>query len=116
MKIPVHYSLKVARKVVAKINLPKEIAKECCVKSWGNCREQGLHIVKYGVKDGKGVAIAQQRSSDEILVVCGSDRDFDTQTYQPSDELWDRAGARTHFHYDEIEKAAKHIEKYLQKP
>lgn len=120
MKIPVHYSLKVARKVVNKINLPKEIAKKCDVLSWSNCREQGLFIRKFemgkgGKGFGKGVAIAQQRNSEDILVVCGTSTDFDFQTHQPSDELWDRDGARVHFRYDEVDKAARYIENFLKK-
>ena len=110
MKIPVHYSLKVARAVVAKIDLPKEVAKNCTVESWSNCREQGLCIKKYD-DSSKAVLIAQQRSSDEILLVCGILRDFDFQTNQPSEELWNIG--RVHFDPKDVKKAAKHIEKFL---
>ena len=123
MKIPVHYSLKVARNVVSKIDLPKEIARGCWVESWSNGREQGLYISRLTIpsNSGKkivsqGIVIAQQRSSDDILVVCGDAQYFDVQTHQPSDKLWEKEGARFHFHYKDVEKAAKHIEKFLKNP
>jgi len=117
MKIPVHYSLKLARAVVAKIDLPKEVAKNCTVESWSNGSEQGLCIKKYdfsGAGDkGKHIVVAQQRSSEQILIVAGPSRDFDFQTNQPSDDIWYKDGARTHFDYNDVEKAARHIETLL---
>jgi len=110
MKIPLHYSLKVARQVVGKIDLPRNIAKHCTVDSWSNCREQGLCIkVNIGnkIEDWKSICIAQQRNSDDILIIVGNGRHFDIQTNQPNDEIWK---GRTHFRYDEITKAVKFIE------
>ena len=114
MKIPVHYSLKVARKVVSKIDLPAKVAKDCTVESWSNGREQGLCIKRFAITTmSKQIVIAQQRSSDQILIVSGTPSDFDYQTNHPSDDIWPREGARTHFNYNEIEKAARYIETLL---
>jgi hypothetical protein len=115
MKIPVHYSLKVARKVVAKIDLPAKVAKDCTVESWSNGREQGLCIKRFAIPStmSKQIVIAQQRSSDNILIVSGSQSDFDFQTNHPSDDVWVREGARTHFLSNEVLKAARYIETLL---
>lgn len=114
MKIPIHYSLKVARAVVAKIDLPKEVAKNCDVESWSNGREQGLCIKKFfPLGESKSIVVAQQRSSDDILIVAGTGSDFDFQTNHPSDDIWHKDGARTHFNYNEKEKAARYIETLL---
>jgi hypothetical protein len=114
MKIPVHYSLKVARAVVAKIDLPKEVAKNCTIESWSNGREQGLCIKRFfPLGESKSIVVAQQRSSDDILIVAGTCSDFDFQTNHPSDDIWDKDGARTHFNYNEKEKAARYIETLL---
>jgi hypothetical protein len=112
MKIPVHHSLKVARKVVGLIDLPKDIANNCSIESWSNCREQGLFIDLYGkvFGDSKGVCIAENRNSDHILVIAGLHKNFDIQTNQPSEEDWKN---RQLFDYNEHEKAARFIEGFL---
>lgn len=117
MKIPVHYSLKVARQVVSKIDLPKEIAENCEVKSYSNGREQGLFIYRFGFDctQAQALTVAQQRSSDEILVVIGAGIDFDVATNSPSEKLWERDGSKNYFRYDEVDKAAKFIEEFLKK-
>jgi len=114
MKIPIHYSLKVARQVVNKIQLPKEIAKDCSVESWSNCREQGLHITRYGFASntiGRGVNIAQQRNSDSILVCWGDATEFDDHN-QESDMVYEIQ--KRYFRYDEQEKASRFIARYLE--
>lgn len=114
MKIPVHYSLKVARKIASKIDLPKEIARNCTIKSWSNCREQGLSISRFcGISISPQVVFAQQRNSDDIMVISGTVSDFDPSTNQPREDVWKREGAMVHFAHNEIDKAAKHIEKVL---
>lgn len=113
MKIPLHYSLKVARSVVSKIDLPKNIAKHCTVDSWANCREQGLCISANvgNLNDWKKFVIAQQRNSDDILIVEGNYKMFDMQTNQPNDEVWEKG--RAHFKYDQITNAVKFIENQI---
>ena len=115
MKIPEHYSLKVARQVVNKIDLPKEIAKDCWVESWSNGREQGLHISRFmSGKNGetdRAINVAQQRWEDNIMVCWGKHSDFDYQTNQESDEVWNHQDK--HFKYNEQDKAAKFIARYL---
>ena len=90
MRIPLHYSLKVAHDVVKKIDLPKEIAGHCTVASWSNCREQGLCI---DCSDGPieswlKICIAQHRSSDNIVIIYGSYRNFDISTNSPNEAVW----------------------------
>ena len=117
MKIPVHYSLKVARKVVSKVDLPKEIAKECTVESSSNCREQGLFIKRFNhaFSTNKALTVAQQRTSDNIIIIAGHHNDFDVTTNSPSEQLWNKDGARHYFRYNEVDEAAKFIKKYLLK-
>lgn len=119
MKIPFHPSLKVAWKVVKQIDLPKEVAKNCSVSSWSNCREQGLHISymdfhKILTGDSRdfsrGVNVAENRSSDDIVVICGTRFDFDNQTNQANEKCWEN---RKYFRYDKVDEAAKFIASYL---
>jgi len=109
MKIPVHYSLKVARKIADRINLPKQIANECVLESWSNCREQGLSILRFYPVSRK-VVFAQQRNSDEIVIAYGHSSKFDNQSNMPSDEVWKD---NICFKHNEIDKAVKFIENFL---
>ena len=113
-KLPLHYSLAVARKIVNKVKVPKDIANHCSVESWANCREQGLSIgVHIGhIDKWKNILVAQQRNSDDILIVVGASSMFDNQTNQPSDEIWDTG--RTHFRYNEVDKAVRFIEDIIR--
>ena len=111
MKIPVHYSLKVVRAVISKINLPKEIAERCILESWSNGREQGHCIKCFPPTNSKSVVIAQQRNSDDILILCGNSLAFDIQTNQPSETIVQNS--KICFRYNEVEKAAKHIKNFL---
>jgi len=112
MKIPLHYSLDVAMKVVNKINLPKEIAKNCDIQSWSNGREQGvcIHSTNGNYETWSKIAIAQQRNSDSIMVISGRDVNFNIQTNMPDDEAWEK---RKHFEYNEVKKAAEYITKII---
>ena len=96
-----------------KIDLPKEIARDCTLQSWSNGREQGL-CISYFAPDlkSKMVVFAQQRSSDAILIVGGHPNDF-CINHQPSDALWVKDGARVTFDADDHDKAVKYIEKFL---
>lgn len=110
-KIEVHPSLVVARKVVRELEkiIPKNIANNCRIASWSNCREQGLCIECFsGLTDfSKKVCIAECRNSDSILVVHGTNYDFDMQTNQPSEEIYQKN--RRYFDYQHFKDAAKHI-------
>jgi len=107
MKIPYHYSLEVAHQIVDKINIPKEVGNYVTLESWSNCREQGLCIsVALGkIKQWKKICVAQQRSSDSILIIAGNSMEFDNNN-QPSEEIWP---SRITFSYNEQNKAAKYI-------
>jgi len=118
MRIPVHHSLKVARSVVNKIQVSSKLAHQCSVMSWSNCRAQGLHIMRFSFqKKGEPwlspcVNIAQSRRSDDILVCYGDSKEFDNQTHQESEHVY--RNQSKHFRYDEEDKAAKWIAKYLE--
>ena len=120
-KIPVHYSLVVARKVVRRLEkiLPEEIANNCTIESWSNGREQGLCVSFINgivARDWKSILIAQQRCSDNILIIYGNGKDFDISTNGPSERIWNNPDNRIEFHYDEVKEAAKYILDILEKP
>jgi hypothetical protein len=116
-KIPVHHSLMVAHKVIKEVEkiIPKEIAKECSLESWSNCREQGICISYYPLKGfsfSHKVCIAECRNSDEILVIHGTTDDFDNQTNQPTEETYQKN--RKYFRYNDSIGAAKYIVEVLK--
>lgn len=108
MKIQDHYSLKVAKDVVRKIDLPAKMAKLIDAECWANCREQGLSLsVAFGRIEGwKRINIAQNRNSDDIVIMVGSRNDFTFGTNQPTEETYHN---RHLFRYDEQQKAADYI-------
>ena len=114
-KIKAHPSLVVARKVVGALEkiVPKDIAKDCIVRSWSNCREQGLSIEHWQGIDTHKAVVSEARSSDDILVVTGSNYDFDFQTNQPTDEAWEKN--RRYFKYESYGEVAKHILNFFKK-
>lgn len=127
-KIEVHHSLVVARNVVKALEkiLPKEIAKDCRITSWSNGREQGLCItywfspiainhskkVVFVDNHSKKVVFARCRISDSILVVYGTTSDFDHQTNQPSEEVYQKN--RIYFNCGDYIGAAKFIKSILK--
>jgi len=118
-----HYSLKVAEAIYLMVE--QELTNRCVVKSnvedgivvsaWSNCREQGYHLRVMGNIPDLCINFAQQRNSNNILVIVGTNSDFDSQTNQPSDELWERAGATKYFQFYEREKAAIFIADLVEK-
>jgi len=116
-KIPVHHSLRVARKVISEVEkiIPRAIAKECYIESWSNCREQGLCISCFPIKSSfsRKVCVAECRNSDEILVIHGTTYDFDHQTNQPSEAIWETN--RKYFRYNDYKGASEHIVKVLER-
>lgn len=112
MKIPLHHSLKVAHEVVRKIDLPKSVAKHVTIESWSNCREQGLCIsVTIGnYENWKKIAVAEHRSSDSIIVASGPCSEFDNQTNQMSDKVWEQ---QRFFGYGKQDEAAEYIKKEI---
>jgi hypothetical protein len=117
-KIEVHESLQVAHKVLRAIEkiMPKRLAGDCRVESWSNGREQGLCLENYSSSQNgilaRKIVFAEDRASDDILVVNGSNYDFDVQTNQPSDETWKKN--RRYFKYDQHAEVAEYIVKLLQ--
>ena len=104
-----HYSLIHAEKVLKAIRkaMPKTISKEVSVDLWSNGREQGFHLENH--KNQTELVFAQQRNSDEVLVVCGTSGEFNIITNHPSEEVW--AKGRRCFRYDS--EAVFHIIKHM---
>ena len=113
MKIKECPSLRLARQVVNLIQLPSRIAKECSIESWSNCREQGLHVSRYGgVNLRRAVNVSEARSSDQIFVCYGDSREFNHQTHQESEAIWQHQ--KKYFDRDARFEAAKWIAGYLE--
>lgn len=112
-----HYSLlhmdkvlKLARKFAKGVKMPFHL------DVWSNGREQGYYLVR---TEGAVVAMwpalvfAQQRNSEQTMVVFGTADQFDSTTHMPSEGLWEEEGRRKHFDYKDDEGAAKFIVEYL---
>jgi len=115
-KIEIHSSLLVAHKAVSALEkiLPKSIAKDLVIKSWSNGREQGLCLERSGSVEKIAIdkiVFSEARNSDEILIVYGSRSDFDFQTNQPNDEIWE---SRMYFNRNDYSKAAEYIANLLK--
>lgn len=80
------------------------------VECWANCREQGYHITN--LDTDKAVNVGQCRRSDEIIVGFGKSGDFDNQTNQWSEEVYN---TKKYFKYDEAYNAAEFIHDWLIK-
>lgn len=115
MRIPICESLRVARRIVGMIRFSPRTARECVVKAWSNGREQGFHISRLTWDNDSvcvwAVNVAQARSSDSIIVLYGNGNDFDGQTNQMSEEIWEKQ--KKYFLCNEEAKAAKFITRYL---
>ena len=105
-----HYSLAHAEKV---LKFARKFYKgkrdDVTIEVWANCREQGFHLVNYTKK--KALSFAQQRNSDETVVVYGDPQDFDITTNAPTDEAWDKR--RMHFRESQDEEAGRWIAAYV---
>lgn len=117
-KIEVHTSLQVAHKVLRAVEkiIPKNIAKDSRIESWSNGREQGLCLENFSRSangsDIRKIVFAEARSSDNILVVHGSNYEFDFRTNQPSEKVWENN--RRYFQYNQHTEVAKYIVNLLQ--
>jgi hypothetical protein len=100
----------VARKVIAcleKMITPKQ-AQDSYLDAWSNCREQGFCLNSYfKLPESRKALIAENRNSDDILVILGPSIEFNVQTNQPTDELY--FATRRCFRYDAFEQAARYI-------
>ena len=111
-----YYSLEHANKILALVR--RELrgvrsAREVSIEAWANCREQGYCIKASPPDWDRRVAIcfAQTRNSDSLVVIAGSARDFNNQTNQPSEKIWE---ANRKF-FDGDKKAAEYIAKEILK-
>ena len=102
----------VAKKVLAQLNkiISKEVAKECSVEAYSNCREQGFSIVKYQNPSCLRVSFSENRNSDDIVVYAGKDCEFQIRGNIPNEEIYKQA---KYFRYDKITEAAQFIANYF---
>jgi len=104
----------VAMAVLKRIDLP---SKDVQITTYSNCREQGLHIIYWPENsrwdNRKAVSVAENRSSDDIVVLYGKQDDFDDNGVMKSEELWETN--RKFFAYKDFEGAANFITKYFRK-
>jgi len=107
MPLEKHYSLVHADKVIDLIQERLDSDYRISIRAWSNGREQGYHLESF---DGnkRACVFAQQRNSDQLLVVCGIHTEFDIQTNQPTDGVWEH---RQVFAYDK--EAANQIVAWL---
>lgn len=106
-------NLTVALKVLKHINIPD---KDVTIRTYSNCREQGLHIAYYGGKPAlgrKAVSFAENRNSDDIVVLYGLASDFamDGTPYDEDSDIWKD---RKYFKCNEHEKAGKFVYNWLK--
>lgn len=108
MRPVLHHSLKVARKVLKKINLSPALSRECHVEAYSNCREQGYALVRW---DNKGkcrkAVFSECRNSDDIMVYSGSIENFGGGNI-PSDKVYKNADR-----FRSPESAAQFIIKFI---
>lgn len=100
-----------ARKVLAEFRKWAKLSKDdsvICVEDYVNCREQGFALASC---DARKVAFSEFRRSDDIVVYFGKRADFAFNTNIPSEEVYESA---KFFRFDEHEKAARFILKYLE--
>lgn len=109
-----HYSLAHADRVLSLLRKELKGVKSAnddhvSIEAWANCREQGYCIKVYSKEWDNNIAIcfAQYRSSDSTVVVSGPAREFNNQTNQPSERVWEKNNR--HFKVDEDKKAAEYI-------
>ncbi len=100
-----------ARKVLAEVKRWAKLSQDdsvIAIESYVNCREQGYALASC---DDRKVAFSEFRRSDDIVVYFGKRKDFAFNTNIPTDEVYESA---KFFRFDQIEKAAKIIVKYLE--
>lgn len=113
MKPQTHESLKVARRVLSKLDLPKHVAKRSDVICYENGREHGLAIRHFDGNAGSRMAcFAESRNTDQIVVYVGRVEDFDTNGNIPSEKVYQ---ARKFFGNGQYEKAARFIAQSISK-
>lgn len=87
MKLRTHYSLSHAYNVLRAVRVlarRSRVNVEVHVDCWAHGREQGYHLSGARI----GVCFAQQRCSDQVLVLAGPSHAFHISTNMPNDELW----------------------------
>lgn len=112
MRFEKHYSLLHSEKVLKLVrkNL-KGSDVNVTIRAWSNGREQGFNLSRNEPRPSGDLVFAQQRNSDAVLIVMGPSEEFDIQTHQPSEKLWETPGARLVIYDDDM--AARAIADFL---
>jgi len=107
-----HYSLEHANKVLALVQKGVRGVKSAngdhvYVEAWANCREQGYCVKVNSPNWDADVAVcfAQTRSGDSMVVIAGPVREFNNQTNQPSETIWEK----NHRYFNDDAEAARYI-------
>ena len=86
------------------------------VSTYTNCREQGFNVKEYIYAGGnrmyRTASFSENRNSDNIVVYCGVNSDFDTNTGIPNEETWRNA---QYFGAGEYDKAAEYVYNWIVK-
>jgi hypothetical protein len=90
--IQYHYSILSSRSLLEEIleetNAIWQGNGHITVRHWSNGREQGYSLHYHYSKFYQILNFAQQRNSDNFVIIEGNQFDFDVSTNMPSDTLW----------------------------
>jgi hypothetical protein len=116
-----HYSLITADLVVAYLRrtIHKAWTDKVELSVWSNGREQGYFVDRErldteGIGKSPAAVFAQQRNSDQVVVVVGDREQFDFQTHQPDEKLWSEDGGHLRY-FDTPDDAANFIAAHLSR-
>lgn len=83
------------------------------VMQYANGRENGFHLIEWAHKPGprrRAVSFSEYRSSDDIVVYCGMQDEFERGTGVPSDDIY---RAARFFNFRDHKGAAQEIYNHL---
>ena len=110
MKLRIDGSLKVAHKVLALTNVPKQTAERVSISGYENGREHGLCARKF--LETVTVCWAENRSSDNIVVYVSEPNEaFEEGTNVPTQRAY---RAAKYFQWDDMAGAARFISNVLK--
>lgn len=92
--LKMHYSLTRSRKILNKLIKDWPRTTGGYIEAWSNGREQGYAIKlmeRRDLDDWQTCVFAQQRSSDQVIMIAGSALEFDVSTNMPSEKIWSTA-------------------------
>ena len=116
MRITKDSKLGVALAVLRKVEIrPSQVS----VKMYSDCREQGFMVISYhtntpdeDIGNRRVAVFSENKSSDDIVVQYGYERDFDEHGVFKDEEKWNKQ--RKYFYPEHHEKAADFVSKWLK--